>query len=71
MNNKMEAPITKDELKEVLAGFKNSKSLGSDGWTMEFYIGFYDLLEEEILRVVEESRFLVESRELSMQPLFL
>lgn len=43
-------------MKEVLAGFKNSKSLGSDGWTVEFYIDFYNLLEEEILRLVEESR---------------
>jgi hypothetical protein len=30
--------------------------LGSDDWTVEFYIDFYDLLEEEILKVVEESR---------------
>jgi hypothetical protein len=34
-----------------------SKSLGPNGWTMEVYLGFYELMEEDILRVVEESKF--------------
>jgi hypothetical protein len=58
MRNKMEAPITKDELREVIAGFKNSKSTSLNSWTMEFYISFYDILEKEILRVVDKSMIL-------------
>ena len=25
-----------------------------DGWTLEFYLGFYDMLEDALLRVVNE-----------------
>jgi hypothetical protein len=31
------------------------KGLGTDGWPMEFYLGFYDMIEEDLLGVVGES----------------
>jgi hypothetical protein len=46
--------VSKEELKLVLSSFKRDKSLGSHGWLIEFYIEFYDLLEEGLLRVIEE-----------------
>jgi hypothetical protein len=50
------APISKEELKEVLSGFKRAKSSRPDGWTMEFYRALFDFLADEILLVMEESR---------------
>jgi hypothetical protein len=52
MNDRLEADVTKEELKGVLFSFKKAKSPGPDGWTVEFYLGFYNMLEGELLRVV-------------------
>jgi hypothetical protein len=56
MNEIMESEVTKEELKVVLGTFKKAKSPSLDGWTMEFFLRFYDFLEDELLRVIEESR---------------
>jgi len=48
--------VSEKELLEVLDSFQKGKSPGSDGWLIEFYLGFYDLLGSDILKVVEESR---------------
>lgn len=45
-------------MKEVLAtlqSFQGDKTLGPDGWSVEFYLGFYDFLGGDLLKVVEES----------------
>lgn len=49
-------PVTSGELESTLKWFKKDKSLGLDGWTIEFYLAFYDLLGKYLLKVVEESR---------------
>ena len=48
--------VSEKELLEVLDSFQKGKSPGLDGWLIEFYLGFYDLLGSDILKVVEESR---------------
>lgn len=48
------APVVTGELEGTLKWFKKDKSLGSDGWTIEFYLAFYDLLGQDFLKVVEE-----------------
>jgi hypothetical protein len=48
--------VSEKELLEVLHYFQKGKSTGPDGWSIEFYMGFYDLLGSDILKVVEESR---------------
>jgi len=40
----------------ILKQFSKDKSPGSEGWTMEFYLEFLDILGVEILEVIEESR---------------
>lgn len=37
-------PISKEELEAILKGMEKDKSSGPDGWTMEFYLGFFDLI---------------------------
>lgn len=38
------ASVTTGELESTLKWFKKDKSPGPDGWTIEFYVAFYDLL---------------------------
>lgn len=33
-NDKLMEPVSIEELKKVISGFQNDKSLGSDGWTV-------------------------------------
>jgi hypothetical protein len=52
----MYEPVTLEELLEVLSHFKKEKSPGPDGWTSEFFIFFFDLIGEDLLAMVEETR---------------
>jgi len=47
-------PVTTGELESTLKWFKKDKSPGPDGWTIEFYLAFYELLGQDLLKVVEE-----------------
>jgi hypothetical protein len=49
-------PVTMEELKTVLSLFKKDKIPGHDGWTVEFFTYFFDLVGEDLLDMVEESR---------------
>ena len=45
-----------DEIHIVLHKFAKDKSLGPDGWTIEFFLAFFDILGKDLLEVVEFSR---------------
>jgi hypothetical protein len=45
--------VYEQELLVVMRTFQKGKSLGHDGWSIEFYLGFFDLLGNDILKVVE------------------
>jgi hypothetical protein len=49
-------PCTKSEIWEVLKHFSKDKSPGPDGWTVEFFTQFFDLLGDDLLELVEDSR---------------
>lgn len=40
----------------MLSTFQKDHSPGPDGWTVEFYLDFFDILAEDLLCVVEEVR---------------
>ena len=45
-------------IKKVLNGFEKVKSLGPDGWTVELFLEFFDMLGEYLFAMVEEYRLL-------------
>ena len=50
MRDKLEGPLTYEECKEALSSFSENKSPGEDGFTAEFYIKFFDILGEDLVR---------------------
>jgi len=50
------ASVIDKELIEVLHSFQKGKSLSPNGWPIEFYLGYFDILGTDLLKVVEESR---------------
>jgi hypothetical protein len=44
------------EIKSTLQKFKKERSPGPDGWTSEFFLHFFDLVGEDLLQMVEDSR---------------
>jgi hypothetical protein len=48
--------VSKAELKDVLHRFQKDKSPSPDGWLVEFFLGFYEIIGDDLLRVIEESR---------------
>eukprot|EP01018_Ginkgo_biloba_P003692 Gb_00828 [translate_table: standard] len=63
--------ITKEELLVVLNALQNEKIPGPDGWSVEFYLDFFELLGEDLLRVIEEVRLGVDSIMRCGQNIFL
>eukprot|EP00253_Pinus_taeda_P004952 PITA_04952 len=49
-------PVTMDELESTLKWFKKDKSPGSDGWSIEFYLAFFDLIGQDLFGLIEECR---------------
>ena len=50
MRDKLEGPLTYEECKEALSSFSKDKSPGEDGFTAEFYIKFFDILGEDLVK---------------------
>jgi hypothetical protein len=50
------APVTLTEIKSILQKLKKERSPGPDGWTSEFFLHFFDLVGEDLLQMVEDSR---------------
>ena len=49
-------PITSQEVEAVLKGFKKDKSPRPDGWPVEFFLTFFDLVGDELVLVAEHAR---------------
>jgi hypothetical protein len=45
-----------NEVLATLSSMQRGKSPRPDGLTMEFYVGFYDLIKDDLLKVVQESQ---------------
>jgi len=56
MNNILLANIIEEEVLITLKAFQKSKIHGPDSLTVEIYLGFYDLVKADILKVIQESQ---------------
>ena len=56
MNIHLKAEVTEEELEKVVYSCQKGKILGSDGLTIKFFQGFYDLVKEDLLKTVQESQ---------------
>ena len=50
MRDKLEGPLTYEVCKEALSSFSKDKSPGEDGFTAKFYIKFFDILGEDLVK---------------------
>jgi hypothetical protein len=55
-NKDMFAEFMEKELKETIQSFQTDKIPRPDGWTIEFFGAFFDLIGADLLQVVKESR---------------
>ena len=55
-NDAIMTPNSKQEIEDILKGMQRDKSPGLDGWTVEFFLHFFDVIGDELVAVVEESR---------------
>jgi hypothetical protein len=53
--------ITKDELQVVLNSFQKRQKSKPDGWAIEFFMGFYELLKDDLLQLLINQGVLEES----------
>ena len=55
-NEALMKEVSEDELEEVLQSFQKDQIPGPNGWSMDFFVGLFDFIGKDILKVVEESR---------------
>jgi len=55
-NEEFIKPISKEELLSAIKSIKKDKSLGPDGWPIEFFSHFFDLIKMDLLRMLEATR---------------
>ena len=48
--------ITEESISTAIHPFQNGKTLDPDGFTLDFFLGFYGLLKGDLLKVVRESQ---------------
>lgn len=58
VKDQMGSPITKGEILGVLKDLARDKSPGLDGWSVELFIHFQDIMMDELFKMVEESQCL-------------
>ena len=51
----LEGPLTYEECKKSLETFENGKSPGEDGFTVEFYKHFFNLVGQDLLASLNTS----------------
>ena len=53
MNEELTKEISEEEISYTLHTFRKGKIPGPNGFTLEFYLGFYDMMKNYILDMVK------------------
>lgn len=56
INESIYQPIFEKELYGILKAFSKDKCPGPDGWTIEFFIHFFDIIKNDLIQMIEDSR---------------
>eukprot|EP00253_Pinus_taeda_P011302 PITA_11302 len=56
MDDELSVPVSKEEVEAATKSMGKDKSPGPDGWTVELFLHFFDLIGSDIADVVEDSR---------------
>ena len=56
MNSSLKEEVSEEELEKIVYSLQKGKSPGPDGFTIEFFQGFFDLVKGDLLKVVQESQ---------------
>lgn len=56
LNDKIFHQVSEEELLRTMKLFKRDKCLGPNGWSIEFYIHFFELIKTYLLKMVEATR---------------
>lgn len=57
MNEVLSEEVSDQEVLVALNSIQKLKSLGPNGFPVDFYLGFYDLIKDDLLLIVWESQF--------------
>lgn len=57
-NARVYKAVSKDEIYNVLTSFRKDRIPDQDSWTTDFFLEFFDLLGDDLVRVVEKVRLL-------------
>ena len=68
-NENLYKEVSKEDLLKVLHYFQKYRSLGPEGWTIEFFMDFFNLLGEDPLWVIEDVMCVERFLRTSIQPL--
>ena len=49
MNEELTKEIPEEEINYTLHSFQKGKIHGLDGFTLEFYLGFYEMMKKDLL----------------------
>jgi hypothetical protein len=56
MNESLHVDILEGGILPTISSFQKSKSLGYDSPTIEFFLGFFNLIKNDLLKAVQESQ---------------
>jgi len=55
-NFNLNKPVTKEEISEVIKDIQNGKAPGLDGFNVDFFKAYWNVVKQDILNVIEDSR---------------
>jgi len=55
-NHNLNRPVSKEEVSEVIKEMQSGKAPGPEGFNVDFFKACWDIVKQDIIEVVEDSR---------------